>query len=40
MKPASPDGEKDTPMTARYLAVVVVEAVVIALLYLLGRIYS
>jgi hypothetical protein len=39
---ASPqnDHERDTPMTGTYIAVVVVEAIVIALLFLLGRIYS
>lgn len=30
----------DTPMTGTYIAVVVVEAAIIALLYLLGRLYS
>ena len=38
--PASPDGEHDTPMTGTYIAVVVLEAVIIALLFILGRIYS
>jgi hypothetical protein len=37
---APPDDERDTPMTGIYIAVVVVEAVIIALLYVLGRIYS
>ena len=32
--------EHDTPMTGIYAAVVVVEATIIALLFLLGRLYS
>ena len=32
--------ERDTPMTGRYIAVVIVEAAIIALLFLLGRIYT
>jgi hypothetical protein len=32
--------EHDTPMTGIYAAVVVVEATIIALLFLLGRMYS
>jgi hypothetical protein len=32
--------EHDTPMTRIYVAVVVVEATIIALLFLLGRVYS
>jgi heme/copper-type cytochrome/quinol oxidase subunit 4 len=32
--------EHDTPMTATYIAVVVVEVVIIVLLWILGRIYS
>jgi hypothetical protein len=38
--PARPDDERDTPMTGTYIAVVIVEAVIIALLFILGRIYS
>lgn len=39
--PASPsDGEHDTPMTGIYIAVVVVEAIILSLLWLLGRAYS
>jgi hypothetical protein len=34
------DHEKDTPMTGTYIAVVVVEAIIIALLFVLGSIYS
>ena len=34
----SSDG--DTPMTARYVRVVVLEAVIIVALWLLGRLYS
>jgi hypothetical protein len=30
----------DTPMTGTYIAVVIVEAVIIGLLFLLGRIYA
>ena len=41
MNPAQQDTrEHDTPMTGIYVAVVVVEATIIALLFLLGRIYS
>jgi hypothetical protein len=32
--------DRDTPMTGTYVAVAVLEAVIIALLYLLGRIYT
>ena len=32
--------EHDTPMTGTYLAVVIVEATIIALLFLLGTVYS
>jgi len=32
--------ERDTPMTGIYIAVVIVEATIIALLFLLGRLYS
>ena len=34
------DHERDTPMTGTYVAVVVLEATIIALLYVLGRIYT
>jgi hypothetical protein len=34
------DHERDTPMTGTYIAVVVLEATIIALLFLLGRIYT
>ena len=41
MTPAAPDEhDRDTPMTGTYVAVVVLEATIIALLYLLGRIYT
>ena len=41
MNPSSPnDHERDTPMTGTYVAVVILEATIIALLFLLGRIYS
>ena len=40
MTPDSPQQEHDTPMSGTYIAVVIVEAVIIALLFLLGRIYS
>ena len=32
--------EHDTPMTGAYIAVVIVEATIIALLFLLGKVYS
>lgn len=34
------DTDRDTPMTGIYVAVVVVEAAIIALLFALGRIYT
>ena len=34
------DHDRDTPMTGTYIAVVIVEAAIIALLFLLGRMYS
>ena len=34
------DHERDTPMTGTYVAVIILEATIIALLYVLGRIYS
>jgi hypothetical protein len=36
----SPGQERDTPMTGTYVAVVVVEALIIAALWALGRLYS
>jgi hypothetical protein len=38
--PTPNDHERDTPMTGTYIAVVVLEATIIALLFLLGRIYA
>jgi hypothetical protein len=38
--PPPNDHERDTPMTGIYVAVVVLEATIIALLFLLGRIYA
>ena len=32
--------ESDTPMTGRYVAVIILEAIIIAALWALGRIYS
>ena len=40
MTPLDPDEQRDTPMTGTYIAVVIVEAVIIALLFILGGIYS
>lgn len=41
MNRTQPDSrEHDTPMTGTYIAVVVVEATIIALLFLLGRFYA
>ena len=34
------DQERDTPMTGKYIAVVVLEATIIALLFLVGWIYA
>ena len=39
-RPEPDSHERDTPMTGTYIAVVVLEAIIIALLFLLGRIYS
>jgi hypothetical protein len=36
----SNEHDRDTPMTGIYIAVVVLEAAIIALLFLFGRIYS
>jgi hypothetical protein len=35
-----PEPERDTRMTGTYIAVLVIEAVIIAALWALGRIYS
>lgn len=35
-----PDHERDTPMTGTYIAVLVVEAIVLLFLFLLGRYYA
>lgn len=32
--------ESDTPMTGRYVAVIILEVVIIAALWALGRVYS
>ena len=40
MRPSENLNERDTPMTGMYIAVVIVEALVIAALYALGRMYS
>lgn len=34
------DEERDTPMTGTYLAVLAVEAIIIAALYALGRMFA
>jgi hypothetical protein len=34
------DQERDTPMTGTYIAVVIVEALVLLFLFLLGRYYA
>jgi len=36
----SPGQERDTPMTGTYVAVLVVEALIIIALWILGRMYS
>jgi hypothetical protein len=36
----SPGQERDTPMTGTYVAVLVIEALIIAALWALGRMYS
>jgi hypothetical protein len=40
ISPPQGDHERDTPMTGTYVAVIILEATIIALLYVLGRIYS
>lgn len=40
MKSPSPPDPDDTPMTGRYVAAIVIEVVIIALLWLIGRIYT
>jgi hypothetical protein len=35
-----PGQERDTPMTGTYIAVLVIEALIIAALWTLGRLYS
>ena len=35
-----PEQERDTPMTGTYVAVIVVEALIIVALYIVGRLYS
>jgi hypothetical protein len=37
---SAPDHDQDTPMTGTYVAVVVVEALVLLFLFLLGRYYA
>ena len=39
-RPQPDSREHDTPMTGTYIAVVVIEAAIIGLLFLLGRVYS
>ena len=36
----SPGQERDTPMTGTYVAVIVIEALIIVALWMLGRMYS
>ena len=36
----TPGQERDTPMTGTYIAVLVVEALIILTLWILGRMYS
>ena len=36
----SPGDERDTPMTGTYVAVLILEAVIIAALWALGKIYA
>jgi hypothetical protein len=38
--PVPADGERDTSMTGIYIAVVAVEAIILVLLWILGRAYS
>jgi hypothetical protein len=40
MTPTNAQPDDDTPMTGTYVAVIVVEAIIILLLYVLGRIYQ
>jgi hypothetical protein len=40
MATPDPHADDDTPMTGRYIAVVVLEVIIIALLFALGRFYA
>lgn len=40
MTPESPDVDRDTRMTATYVRVVILEAAIIAALWLFGRLFS
>ena len=37
---AEPRGESDTPMTATYIKVLILEAVIITALWIFGRVFS
>jgi len=37
---AEPQGERDTPMTRTYVGVLVLEAVIVAALWLFGRMFA
>jgi len=40
MRPSENLHERDTPMTGMYVAVIAIEALIIAALYALGRMYT
>ena len=40
MTPPDPHPDDDTPLTGRYVAVLILEAAIIAILWVIGRIYS
>jgi len=40
MAAPDPHVDDDTPLTGRYVAVIVLEAIIIALLYVVGRFYA
>ena len=40
MTPSDQHPDDDTPLTGRYVAVVIVEVIIIAILWVIGRIYS
>jgi hypothetical protein len=40
VKTAAPEPERDTPMTGRYVKVIVLQVVILVLLWIFGRMFS